>query len=309
MKKIYKLKNQFKHYEWGSNSFIPLFLNAEKDGLPCAEMWMGTHRGAPSQAEDNGNLVNLADIAGDLPFLFKLIAVETPLSIQVHPDKQQALEGFERENKAGIPLDDQTRSYKDPNPKSEIICALTPFTLAAGFKQTCDCEVYSPSCFNFITLQPGQAVYIPCGVPHSYASGFGLELMNNSDNVVRGGLTNKHVDLREFKRIMNPDVFVPQIITPDSNTHFSYPCPCNDFSLSLIRGTRDTITFMQSEKAVGIVTDGELEINGMRFNKGSSFYIDNDGDQITLKGSFSLYIASAVSNPLSPCAQHFGNKA
>jgi len=293
MKKIYKLVNQIKNYEWGSPSFIPQFLNINNsEKKPYAEMWMGTHRGAPSKAEDNGSLVSLENIAGELPFLFKLIAVEKTLSIQVHPDKSQAAEGFERENKAGISLDDPVRCYKDANMKNEIICAITPFTLMAGFKDTGDFDVCSPLCYNSVTLAQGQAIFIPCGIPHSYKSGFGIELMNNSDNVIRGGLTNKHVDLNEFKKIVKTNRFTPDIITPDSNSQFNYSIPCGDFSLSLIRGSKGALNIRQGEPAIGIVTEGELQIDNMCFRKGESFFISGDNSQLRLDGVFSLFIAS-----------------
>jgi len=325
MKKIYKLSNQIKHYEWGSPSFIPRLLNIENDGNePYAEMWMGTHKSAPSKVIDNGNAVNLEDIAGELPFLFKLIAVEKPLSIQVHPNKQQAMEGYERENKAGIPIDAPSRNYKDPNKKSEIICAVTPFTLMAGFKEPemiiaslgdfspeqekliknlesqypNDGAIYAPLYFNIVTLEPFQAVYIPCGVPHSYISGFGIELMDSSDNVLRGGLTGKHVDIDELMKILKPDPFLPEVITPDSNSRFYYPCSGtigDDFSLSLIRGRAQTLEINQTENAICVVTEGELNIDNMSFKKGESFFISGGESQLKLEGTFSLFTASQTS--------------
>lgn len=131
--KIHKLQNIIKHYEWGSSGLIPHFLGIENpQKLPCAELWMGTHSAGPSQAEG----ISLREAAGgDLPFLFKLLAVEKPLSIQAHPNKEQAQQGFLRENNAGLALDDPKRNYKDANHKPEIICALTPFTLMAGFRE------------------------------------------------------------------------------------------------------------------------------------------------------------------------------
>jgi len=89
MKKIYKLNNQIKHYDWGSTKLIPDFLGlSDEQGKPCAELWMGTHPSAPSHVAESGE--SLKDVSGELPFLLKLIAVEKPLSIQVHPNKEQA---------------------------------------------------------------------------------------------------------------------------------------------------------------------------------------------------------------------------
>ena len=69
-----------------------------------------------------------------LPFLFKVLAAERPLSIQVHPDARTARAGFERENSQGLPLDPARRTYVDAHHKPEILCALTPFSALRGFR-------------------------------------------------------------------------------------------------------------------------------------------------------------------------------
>lgn len=318
MTKIYKLNNKIKHYDWGSAQILPGFLGIENSkGLPYAEMWMGTHSGAPSLVELDNKNADLAEISGELSFLFKLLAVEKPLSIQVHPGKIQAQEGFEKENKAGIALDAPERNYKDPNHKSEIICALTPFTLMAGFKKPEDIyasfgtisdeqkklikhfetlypgdgAVYTPLYFNLITLQPGQAIYIPAGTLHSYISGFGLELMNSSDNVLRGGLTSKYKDIDELTKIINKDPFLPEIITPSFQSVFNYPVCGEDFSLNMVCSSGEEVVLNINDPVICIVTEGEAQIDGSLFKKGESFFI-KDADNIRLKGNFSLFAAS-----------------
>ena len=69
-----------------------------------------------------------------LPFLFKVLSAATPLSLQVHPTKDQAIIGFERENRLDIPIDAPERNYRDSNHKPEIMAALTPFTAMCGFR-------------------------------------------------------------------------------------------------------------------------------------------------------------------------------
>ena len=56
---------------------------------------------------------------------------------------------------------------------------------------------------NVVELKPGEAVYIAPGELHAYLNGMGIELMSNSDNVLRGGLTNKHVDVEELLKIVD----------------------------------------------------------------------------------------------------------
>ena len=114
-------------------------------------MWMGAHLKAPSQVSVKTvqkplNEIIQADSAGIigkkpaqrykgcLPFLFKLLAATQPLSIQAHPNRIQAKEGFERENAANIPFDAYNRNYRDDNHKPELICALTSFEALYGFR-------------------------------------------------------------------------------------------------------------------------------------------------------------------------------
>jgi len=321
MTKIYKLQNQIKHFDWGSPKLIPDLLGIKDNdpNKPYAEMWMGTHPSAPSRVIESG--VNLKEISGELPFLLKLIAVEKPLSIQVHPDKEQAVEGFKRENDAGIPIDSPLRNYKDQNEKNELICAITPFSLIAGFMEPNkiyaslggdtfreqwdlvrkleslypqDAGAFSPLFLNVINLQPGQGLFLPAGTPHAYISGFGVELMTNSDNVIRGGLTNKHIDSDELKRISKPVPFIPHIITASGEPQTRYPLPWENFSLYYIHGGK-AVSFPQCCHAICIVTEGELKIETQTFKKGESFYIPYCGKDapLLLDGNFSLFAACA----------------
>jgi mannose-6-phosphate isomerase len=156
---IYKLKNQVKHYDWGSPKWIPQLLGADNTLCePWAELWMGVHPGAPSQVSidsgdggsDNREITldtliarnprlylgkEVAEEFGALPFLFKLLAAAKPLSIQAHPSLEQARAGWQRENEQGLAQDAPNRNYKDNNHKPEIICALSPFTAMCGFRE------------------------------------------------------------------------------------------------------------------------------------------------------------------------------
>ncbi len=149
---IFKLKNRVKDYKWGSKDAIPALLGySNKEGIPQAELWMGAHPMAPSEAFINDRERPLPDwikedpekflgkkaansFNNSLPFLFKVLSAAAPLSIQVHPDLKQAAEGFERENRMGVELTAFNRTYKDNNHKPEIICALTEFTAMKGFR-------------------------------------------------------------------------------------------------------------------------------------------------------------------------------
>lgn len=145
-----------KTYAWGSRHVI-----AELQGRdaptkgPEAELWMGAHPSGPSGLVRGGMHVDLdnviaqnplgelgADVMahfGDrLPFLLKVLAADQALSIQVHPDREQARAGFAAEEAAGIPRDDPRRNYRDDWPKPEVLVALTDFEVLAGFREAGD---------------------------------------------------------------------------------------------------------------------------------------------------------------------------
>ena len=150
MQKAYKLHGKHRHYDWGGNLFIPSLMKVEnKDQKPYAEYWMGAHPSAPSIIDtelgetDLNSLIQkdptiyLGDTTqnsfGTLPYLFKILDVAKMLSIQVHPSKENAVIGFDLENKAGIAIDASNRNYKDKNHKPEVMVALSDFWLLHGF--------------------------------------------------------------------------------------------------------------------------------------------------------------------------------
>jgi mannose-6-phosphate isomerase len=143
--KPYLLKNMIQHYEWGTRddqAFIPEFLGIKPEpGKPYAELWMGAHPKAPSVIIENGNETELDRMIeqfpiemlgpevinkfnGDLPFLFKILSIAEPLSIQAHPSKVQA-----RELHQNDPL-----NYPDENHKPEIAIALDSLSALCGFR-------------------------------------------------------------------------------------------------------------------------------------------------------------------------------
>ncbi len=133
-----RLHNMTQAYDWGSTSDIPRFLGRSGTGEPVAEMWLGTHPLAPSQVETPDGLRPLSDVAGDVPFMLKILAAEQPLSIQVHPSEAEAQEGFAREEAAGIALNAPERVFKDPHHKPEMVYALSTFDSLVGFRPTAE---------------------------------------------------------------------------------------------------------------------------------------------------------------------------
>src|SRR5690606_15321822 len=145
--------NSVQNYAWGSKSALTdLYGIANPQQLPMAELWMGAHPKSSSKVQDaDGSVHVLRDLIdqdksrwlgdavanrfGELPFLFKVLCADQPLSIQVHPNKQASELGFAKENAAGIPLDAAERNYKDPNHKPELVFALTPFLAMNAFRE------------------------------------------------------------------------------------------------------------------------------------------------------------------------------
>jgi mannose-6-phosphate isomerase class I len=151
--RVYLLRNARMPKDWGSTVAIPDFLGEQASQTPLGELWMGAYPGSPSQLVEAGRAGPGLDVAiaadpeawlgsevarrfdGRLPFLFKVLAAETALSVQAHPSQDQARAGFEREEGQGVPRDAPERNYRDPRHKPELICALTPFTALARFRE------------------------------------------------------------------------------------------------------------------------------------------------------------------------------
>jgi mannose-6-phosphate isomerase len=323
----FPLENMVQNYAWGSTEAIADFLGRPSpEGLPEAELWVGAHPKAPSRLPGETRATALDELIrqdpaamlgdtvaaryGELPFLLKVLAAAEPLSLQCHPNSEQARAGFARENRAGIPLTDPERHYRDANHKPELLVALTPFLALKGFrpvdeilaclrglpcdelreplltlerernasgvkglfgallllddgartrllarvpaasvdhdeawhwvrrlgeKYPGDVGVLAPLLLNFFALDPGEAVFLDAGELHAYLEGTGLEIMANSDNVLRGGLTSKHVDVGELLATATFEPGPARTLRPEKTPAGErvYRTPAPEFELSL----------------------------------------------------------------------------
>ena len=130
------LTNTPRDYAWGSTTAIAALQGRVGSGLPEAELWLGAHSGSPAVV-DGGLTLDAWLAARDqtLPYLLKVLAAATPLSLQAHPSLAQAAEGFARENALGIPVDAAHRNYRDDQHKPELIVALSDrFAALCGFR-------------------------------------------------------------------------------------------------------------------------------------------------------------------------------
>ncbi|WP_054570587.1 mannose-6-phosphate isomerase, class I [Frankia sp. R43] len=355
--RVLELFGQSQRYAWGSATAIPELLGVPADGEPVAELWLGTHPQAPAEvvepaprprAADLGARRAAADLVGELPFLLKVLAADKALSLQVHPDLDQARAGFDADQAAGIALGDPRRRYRDRNHKPELIVALTPFRALAGIRAPAttlaiarglghpgliaafaplatdptggatqvlrslltlpaqagvdlaagvvsaaervpadadaelrraadlvrllaathpgDVGIAAALLLNDVTLQPGEGLFQPARLLHAYIQGVGIEIMATSDNVLRGGLTPKHIDVNELLRILDPRPTGAPVLRPRTLTTGpggllrTWVVPVDDFSLREAVCTGGPVSL--ANPSILLAVEGEVEVSG-----------------------------------------------
>lgn len=128
-----------------------------------------------------------------------------------------------------------------------------------------DRGIFSVYLLNLVRMVPGQGMYLPAGELHAYLEGTGIEIMANSDNVLRGGLTSKHVDVEELLKTLTFTSGRAKVITATSESYANvetYAAPVNEFRLSRLRVTASqpyTSVHAHSVR-VGIVTKGHVSL-------------------------------------------------
>jgi mannose-6-phosphate isomerase len=172
-----------------------------------------------------------------------------------------------------------------------------------------DPAIISPLYLNLIHLNPGEAIYLPDGILHAYIYGLGVELMANSNNVLRGGLTSKHVDIPELLRVLDFTPYKPEILEGlgDSYGEHEYPVPCREFSLSVFRGGENI--FLETGPSIILVTEGKLEISrpgsdtrvttGITLKQGESAFIPAGNRGLIFSGNYTVYAAGTGLLPKS----------
>jgi mannose-6-phosphate isomerase len=390
-------------YAWGSRTAI-----ADLQGRPVpsarpeAELWMGAHPSAPSGVDRGGILATLdaviaadparelgagcaARFGGRLPFLLKVMAAESALSIQVHPSRAQAQAGYRAERERGLAPGDKSRNYVDDWPKPELLCALTRFEVLAGLRAPADaaallrllgvpglepvaaglavttdpaaltgaleailtwpaadrdrlvpavvaaCErvaaaggEYAAACaaaarldgehpgdlgvvasllMRHAVLAPGEAMFMPAGGLHAYLHGTGVELLANSDNVVRAGLTGKHVDVPELLALLDPAALVPVIEPgPAAGGLSGYDSPAPEFRLYRGELGPGEVTLPGAAgPRILLCTDGAVVLRAdsgtLKVARGESAYLPAADGPVRAAGPASVFIAATGSGP------------
>ena len=165
-----------------------------------------------------------------------------------------------------------------------------------------DIGILAPALLNLVCLDPGQGLYLPSGEPHAYLQGVGMELMANSDNVLRGGLTAKHVDVPELLAVLDFTPKPPALLSPvqESGCENRYPCPVDEFALSLLT-IRDGLGYESAMKRsieILICTDGAARVseNGggksLDVRKGMSIVIPASVPGYTVRGTGKMFKAA-----------------
>lgn len=145
---IVKIKGCVKNYDWGSRDILPSMFHYQPDGTSQAEMWFGVHPSGPSRLEDGTLLSDYLNTDPErffgprhkeyqerFPLMMKVLAVNNPLSLHVHPDAVQALRGWQDEElMRSRPENAGQLNFRDTNQKCELFYALTPSTLLCGFR-------------------------------------------------------------------------------------------------------------------------------------------------------------------------------
>ncbi len=301
------ITNVPRDYAWGSTTLLAELTGRAATGDPEAEVWFGDHASDPADLADGRSLADLT--GGSLPFLLKLLAAGSPLSVQVHPTKAQAEAGFAAQG--GVP----GANYADANHKPELIVALSEtFEALCGLSPVDEsieglrlvpqnagvlevirrlesdalgdviawalspdahdavadvclalsqAEIAAPEgafgkqgtaarvrmlqrvaeqypgdggvvvagLMNYVVLARDEALFLGAGIVHAYLAGLGVEIMAASDNVLRGGLTPKRVDVPELLRIVRAEPTPVEILPPGGE----YPAPVPDFTLERVQ--------------------------------------------------------------------------
>ncbi|TWD82141.1 mannose-6-phosphate isomerase type 1 [Kribbella amoyensis] len=388
---VAKLSNTIRDYAWGSLTAIPALTGSTPDGKPQAELWMGAHESASSILPSGEALYDVVSsqptetlgeetalrFDGRFPFLAKILAAAQPLSIQAHPSPEQAVEGYARDEAAGIPKDAADRNYKDAWPKPEILIALEPFDALVGFRplertvafldalaaeelsgltdllrdgklreaftafMSSDrdairpqvtalgeaCRRYAGDAFaveaatldqlaadfpddpgvlaalllNRVRLDRFQAVYLPAGNVHAYLRGTGFEVMANSDNVLRGGLTRKHIDVPELVSVVDFEALADPVLegTAEAAGITRYETGCAYFAVRRADVGAEPLTVNAEGPRIVAVVDGTVTVGAEgievteSLSAGQSAFVRGPEGPCTLRGSGTAFVVSA----------------
>jgi mannose-6-phosphate isomerase len=174
-----------------------------------------------------------------------------------------------------------------PSPRADKIVAL----LAAAYPG--DPGVVTSLLLNPVTLQPGEAMFVPAGGVHAYLSGVAVEIMASSDNVLRAGLTPKHVDIAELLRNVDYVAAPPIRVAPEvfhGATRVFY-APVDDFELSVTDVADDDEHPLPGRgPRVLLALEGDLVVTGsgdgtLELARGQACFVPASDGRLTVRGT------------------------
>jgi mannose-6-phosphate isomerase len=160
-----------------------------------------------------------------------------------------------------------------------------------------DRGIFSIYLFNIVYLKKGEAIFQGAGIPHAYLEGQNVELMANSDNVLRGGLTPKHIDVPELMKHTLFEAITPNVLTGNKKgNERNYPCPAKDFGISAIElEAGETYGALTTSVEILLVIEGAVLVKqneSLIVKKGEALaVIANQEYGITASGKTLLYKA------------------
>lgn len=156
--------------------------------------------------------------------------------------------------------------------KEDFWAARAALTFNQG--KNIDKGIFSIYFFNLLNLEVGQAIFQDANVPHAYLEGQNMEIMANSDNVLRGGLTAKHVDVDELMKHIKFGPVIPHILKgePDKAiTEAHFKTPAADFELSVLELAKGAAVRLQAATAeVFFIYKGSVSGGGLIFRSGET---------------------------------------
>ncbi|WP_328317784.1 mannose-6-phosphate isomerase, class I [Streptomyces sp. NBC_00388] len=160
-----------------------------------------------------------------------------------------------------------------------------------------DPGVIAAMLLNHVQLQPGEALFLGAGIPHAYLNGLGVEIMANSDNVLRCGLTPKHVDVPELLRIVRFEATEPGILRPEAapDGEELYETPIDEFRLSRYVRPEDALPLALPSASAQILlcTAGAPQAGELGLKPGQSVFVPA-GESVTLSGAGTVFRATVV---------------
>ncbi|GGK86060.1 mannose-6-phosphate isomerase, class I [Mangrovihabitans endophyticus] len=390
------LTGAIRPYAWGSRTVLATLQGRPAPTAePEAELWLGAHPGDPSRAggESLAELIAaepevhlgapvLAEFGIRLPYLMKVLAAETPLSLQAHPDAAYAARAYAAQQAdPSLP-----RNYTDAHHKPEMLVAITPFEALCGFRDPAvsarvleefglpqlapvvealrtgpagieqavrtlltwpeserpglidavvtsarrccgadsasgdpaivasarlaltlaehypgDPGVLVAQLLNHVRLAPGEAIWMPAGNLHAYLRGAGVEIMAASDNVLRGGLTPKRVDVGELLRVLRftvlDDPLLPsRAVAPGVVT---WPVPVREFALFRVSldGSGTPVEVPGAGPRIVVGTAGKATVSAgggspVDVTPGVAAYVPDAAGALVLVGDGEVFVAT-----------------